>query len=374
MTLSSNFLIAHLTSVHSRYDARIFVKECSSLAKKYQVNLIVADGEGDENINSVKILDVGKSQGRLNRILKARKAILEKAKILDADVYHLHDPELIPIGLKLKKLGKKVIFDAHEDFPKQILTKPYLPFSLRKVLSFFAAFGEHILCRKFDGIVGATPFIANKFLKINHNVVNINNYPKIEELQSIERPQSQRVQGQVCYIGGISLERGINEVVQALTKTKNNVNLKLAGKFHSEELAKDIKQEEGWGKTEFLGFVGRKEIRKLLSTTQIGLVTLHPTVSYLDSLPVKLFEYMCAGIPVIASDFPLWREIVLKNNCGLCVDPQDPKAIAEAIDYLIDHPKEAEQMGKNGFKAIQAEFNWLNEESKLLKFYEGIIG
>ncbi|MGL3044485.1 glycosyltransferase family 4 protein [Acinetobacter pecorum] len=368
------FKIVHLTSVHQRYDARICYKESLSLSHKYIVSLVVADGKGDEKIDNLSIIDIGKFSGRKNRVLKGSHLLFLKALELDAHIYHIHDPELIFMGLNLKKEGKKVIFDAHEDFPKQILTKPYLPFSLRKVISFFAAFGERILCRKFDGIVGATPFIANKFLKINHNVVNINNYPKIEELQSIERPQSQRVQGQVCYIGGISLERGIKEVVQALTKTKNNVNLKLAGKFHSEELEKDIKQEEGWGKTEFLGFVGRKEIRKLLSTTQIGLVTLHPTVSYLDSLPVKLFEYMCAGIPVIASDFPLWREIVLKHNCGLCVDPQDPTAIAEAIDYLIDHPKEAEQMGKNGFKAIQAEFNWLNEESKLLKFYEGIIG
>lgn len=372
MTLSSNFLIAHLTSVHSRYDARIFVKECSSLAKKYQVSLIVADGEGDENINSVNILDVGKSQGRLNRILKARKAIFEKAKILDADIYHLHDPELIPIGLKLKKHGKKVIFDAHEDFPKQILTKHYLPVPVRKIISTCAEIGERILCRKFDGIVGATPFISHKFSKINHNVVNINNYPKIEELQIIDMPQ--HVSGQVCYIGGISVERGIKEVVTALTLTRNNVSLALAGKFHSAQLEQDIQNEIGWKKTNFIGFVGRKEIQELLSTTQIGLVTLYPTVSYLDSLPVKLFEYMCAGIPVIASEFPLWSEIVLKHNCGLCVDPQNPNEIAQAIDYLIDNPEIAAEMGRNGLKAVQAKFNWANEEVKLLKFYESMIG
>lgn len=364
--------VVHLTSVHQRYDARICLKECMSLSENYLTFLVVADGKGDEILKQLNILDVGKFHGRKSRILDGSKAILKKALELNADLYHLHDPELIPIGLKLKKYGKKVIFDAHEDFPKQILTKHYLPVPVRKIISTCAEIGERILCRKFDGIVGATPFITDKFLKINHNVVNINNYPKIEELQSIDNPQ--RISGQVCYIGGISIERGIIEIIQALTKTKNNVNLVLAGKFHSDQLEKDIQQDEGWRKTDFIGFVGRKEIQKLLSTTQIGLVTLYPTISYLDSLPVKLFEYMCAGIPVIASDFPLWREIVLKHNCGLCVDPQKPEEIAKAIDYLIDNPQIAEEMGRNGFKAVQTEFNWANEEAKLLKFYESMIG
>lgn len=365
--------VVHLTSVHHRYDARIFLKMCTSLTlNNYHVSLIVADSLGDEIKNNIHIYDVKKLSGRFKRVLKTSKNIFKKAINLNADVYHLHDPELIPVGLKLKKYGKKVIFDAHEDFPKQILTKHYLPLPVRKIISICAEIGEQVLCRKFDGIVGATPFIADKFLKINKNVININNYPKIEELQSINDPK--RVNGKICYIGGISIERGIKEVVEALTKTKNNVNLLLAGKFHSEKLEKDIKIEEGWQKTNFIGFVGRKEIQTLLSTTQIGLVTLHPTISYLDSLPVKMFEYMCAGMPVIASDFPLWREIVLKYNCGLCVDPQDSKAIAEALDYLIDNPQIAEEMGRNGFKAVQTEFNWANEEAKLLKFYESMIG
>ena len=365
-------IICHLTTVHARYDARIFLKQCLSLSKKYSVFLLVADGKGDEKLENVQILDIGCFLGRKNRILKAPKAILDQALKTKADIYHIHDPELIPIGLKLQKSGRKVIFDAHEDFPKQILTKHYIPPFIRKFISKFAEIGEKKFCSNFSGIVGATPFIANKFSTINSNVVNVNNYPKIDELQRIENPG--QITNQVCYIGGISVERGIKEVVEALTLTKNNISLALAGKFHSAQLEQDMSSEPGWGKTNFLGFLNREEVKQLLSTTQIGMVTLYPTVSYLDSLPVKLFEYMCAGIPVIASDFPLWREIVLKHNCGLCVDPQSPAEIAKAIDYLIDHPEIAQQMGRNGFKAVQTEFNWTNEEAKLLKFYENMIG
>lgn len=364
--------VVHLTSVHQRYDARICLKECLSLSKDYKVYLIVADGKGDELKERLTILDVGEFKGRKQRVLGASKAILEKAISLKANVYHLHDPELIFIGLRLQKLGKKVIFDAHEDFPKQILTKPYIPLFLRKFISFFASIFEKRLCSNFDGIVGATPFIAEKFTRINKNVVNINNFPKIEELQVVN--SHNREIGQICYIGGISVERGIVEIINALLLTKKKTSLVLAGKFHSQQLELDIKNMKGWDKVNFVGFVDRDGIRNILSNVQIGLVTLHPTISYLDSLPVKLFEYMCAGIPVIASDFPLWKEIVIKYNCGICVNPEDSNEIAKAIDYLMDNPHVANEMGKNGLRAVQTEFNWANEEKKLFDFYEKVLG
>lgn len=371
--MSMSVKICHLTSVHSRYDTRIFLKECASLANNgFSVSLIVADGKKHEQKNNVAIYDIGASKDRLDRMRNVTSRVFKKAVELDAEIYHLHDPELIPIGLKLKKLGKKVIFDAHEDLPNQILSKHYISPLIRKPLSTIVRILESQTCSRLDAVVAATPFIRDKFIKINKNTVDINNYPKLQEFNNL--PKDNKQEGQVCYIGGIADVRGIVEIVQAMELTNNKSSLKVAGSFIDKSLEPKVKAMTGWEKTDYLGFVGREEIKETLSESIVGLVTLHPTLSYIDSLPVKMFEYMSAGIPVIASDFPLWRSIIDAAQCGICVDPLEPQEIADAIDYLVDNPDIATNMGENGRIAVMEKYNWAIEEKKLFKLYDDLLG
>ncbi len=363
---------AHLTSAHPRYDTRIFLKQCRSLAANgYAVSLVVADGRGDEEKNGVRILDAGYSPGRFNRIFESTQRVLRRATELNADIYHLHDPELIPIGLRLKKLGKRVIFDAHEDFPKQLLGKPYLgPVRLRMLAAAFSRF-ERYACRRFDGIVAATPTIGRKFKAINPQTVVINNFPLPGELNG-GVPWGSK-QTEVCYVGVISAMRGIREIVAAMGAVQSSVRLTLAGEFFEAEVEAEVRALPGWNRTRALGLVDRERVRDLMGQSIAGLVTFHPLPNHIDAQPSKMFEYMSAGIPIIASNFSLWREIVEGNDCGLCVDPLDSTAIAAAIDDLATNRHKAQRMGDNGRKAVMSQYNWPMEEDKLLSFYSLLL-
>lgn len=365
--------VTHLTSVHPRYDTRIFLKMCSSLSKNqnYDVSLIVADGIGDENINNVKIFDVGKELGgRISRMTKTVKKVFEKGKNLDSDIYHLHDPELIPIGLRLKKLGKKVIFDAHEDLPKQILGKPYLNKISRKILATCFEIFEKYTCNRFDYIITATPSISLKFIKINNNTCNINNYPMLDELHNSSNWDQKA--NEIAYVGSIAKIRGIEEVVKSLAYT-HDIRLNLIGDFSEKFTENKIKSLKAWDRVNELGFLNRKEVNNVLAKSCIGIVTFHPVPNHIDAQPNKMFEYMSAGIPIVTSNFKLWELIVLGNQCGLCVNPLDPEAIGMAIQYLVDNPSIAEKMGKNGRYAIEQKYNWKIEEVKLFQLYTKLL-
>jgi glycosyltransferase involved in cell wall biosynthesis len=367
-------MIVHLTSVHSRCDIRIFIKICSSLSKNgYDVAMVVADGKGDESKNGVEIINIGAKSGwRLSRMTKTVRRIFKKAKDLDAEVYHMHDPELIPIGLKLKRLGKKVIFDSHEDVPKQFLGKAYLgPVSLRGVLAGALSLFERYACRHFDGIITATPFIRDKFLAINPRTLDVNNFPLIGELDAAVHWVDKR--DEVCYVGGISAIRGIREIVRAFELLQTDACLNLAGSFSEASVEAEVKAYSGWMRVNEHGLLDRAGVRNVLGRSVAGLVTFHPLPNHIDAQPNKMFEYMSSGVPVIASNFPLWREIIEGNDCGLCVDPLDPKAIAGAIDQLVKNPDFARRMGENGRQAVLNKYNWSIEERKLLDFYANII-
>ena len=362
--------ICHISTVHPRYDVRIFLKECVSLSKSFkEVHLIIADGLGDEKKNNVQIHDIGKPKSRKDRFLNFNKLALSKAKELQAEIYHLHDPELLRIALKLKKIGAKVIYDSHEDLPRQILNKTYIPKYLRKLISRIIENYENKISKKINGIAAATPHIRDRFLKINKNTVDINNFPIIEDIKFNSDWENRELA--IGYIGGIFKTRGIFETLDAINNT--DIKLHLAGNFSHSQLETECKSHPAWKQVEFHGYLDRNGVNELLKKVRLGMVILEATPSYIVSLPIKMFEYMAAGLPVVASNFPLWKSIIEENNCGICVDQTNPEEIRNKLLALISNDDKLIEMGKNGRKAVETVYNWQTQEEKLFNFYRNIL-
>ncbi|MEM4330379.1 MAG: glycosyltransferase family 4 protein [Candidatus Bilamarchaeaceae archaeon] len=363
--------VCHISTVHPLYDTRIFYKECTSLANAgYNVSLVIQHIRS-EIINGIQVVPLPKPKNRLERLTKTSIHALALSCTTYADIYHFHDPEIFFIGLIFKLLGKKVIYDAHEDTPKQILSKQYIPKFFRPMVSKLAQFLENFSAKKFDAIVCSTPTIRDRFLKLGCNAIDVANYPLLSEFKSINPDWSKKDRA-VCYVGNIVKIRGIFEIVEAISLTKG-VKLFLAGNFVEKKEFETIKKRKGWENVEYLGFIDRYHLASVFSKSIAGLVILHPTLNYIDALPVKMFEYMAAGLPVIASNFSLWREIVEGNKCGICVNPLNPKEIAEAIMYLINNTDVAKEMGENGRNVVFEKYNWEIESNKLIELYNSLF-
>ena len=360
--------VCHITSAHKFDDIRIFQKECKSLSKDFEVHYVVpnSDSQVIENvqIHGVKSI-VG---GRTQRFVKTVQAVYTEAKKIEADIYHLHDPELLLIAMKLKRnTGAKVIFDSHEDVPKQIMDKYWIPKIFRQIISKTYENFESRICKKLDAVISVTPIICNRFSAINSEVELIANFPDLNELNVESISATNKDPRAICYVGALFPSRGIKELILALESC--NACLHLAGTFMNDEFEREVKSLKGWDKVKFYGQIDRNGIKNIFEKSNLGIVTLHPTLSYMEAYPIKMFEYMAAGISFIASDFPLWRNIVTSHNCGELVDPLDVSALASIINRMLDENEKTIQQGINGKQAIEAEFNWEHEEQKLIQLY-----
>jgi glycosyltransferase involved in cell wall biosynthesis len=364
--------ICHLSTVHRRDDVRVFTKECVSLAARYhQVTLIVFDGLGDELRTGVQIHDLGAPPAnRLKRMLYGPIVALQNAALQNATVVHFHDPELLPLACWLRMRGKKVIYDAHEDAGAQIKSKHYIPKFLRPLVAGCVDLMQEYVVRKLDAVVAATPYIGQRLAKVNRATVVVCNYPVVSaEMQSSQRVRELQT---LCYVGAITRERSFIELLHALNLC-TDVKIVVCGPFESELFEGELRSHSGWKHVDYRGCVNRQEVQAIMATSRAGVVLFHPGPNHLNAQPNKLFEYMSASLPVIASDFPLWRNIIAANGCGLLVNPLNPSEIANAIRYIHDNPESAARMGANGQKAVLDSYNWISEEKKLFALYDHLL-
>jgi glycosyltransferase involved in cell wall biosynthesis len=353
--------IVHLTTLHAPLDVRIFVKEARTAAAAGHDVHLVAPGAGGEQ-DGVRLHDLGASgEPGLGRLAARLRAAWRATCRLRGDVYHLHEPELIPLAVLLRATGARVVYDAHEETPLEVRAlHPGRP-ALGRALSLGWRSAELVLGAAADGVVAATPSIAERFP--GRKTVVVRNFPTAEEAaRFVGGPHAERPPN-VVYLGGLTTVRGAHEMAAAIERVREPARLVLAGPV---DAGLDLAGE----RVDLLGRLSREGVAEVLREARVGLLVLHPVEAHLRSLPIKLFEYLAAGIPVVASDFDFWRGLV--GEAGVLVDPQDVEAIAAAIDGLLADPEAAEAMGVRGREAVAKRFGWTGEGERLLSLYERV--
>lgn len=366
-----------MTSAHPRYDPRILEKECTSLARAgFQVNLVVNDKKADETVNGVNIISTGMVfPGRKARMTKGAKAVYKKALELDADIYHFHDPELLPYGLKLAKAGKHVVYDSHEDCCKQISIKTYIPGIIRKPVAKWFLNYETKVARKVDAVIfpaqnpdGTTIFTG----RAKRDIV-IGNLPILGSDRDVD-VRANLPQKTICQVGALTAARGITEMVIAGYRTGSRVIL--AGPI-SDPYMETLKQMPEYSCVDYRGVVKHGEVKNILKESAIGFSVLHNVGQYRDltNLPTKVYEYGSFGLPIIGSVVPpSLKDFLETNHCGIAVDAENVDEIVNAINYIYNNADEAVTMGQNAKKAVERDYNWETDAKKLIELYNEILG
>lgn len=369
--------ICHVTSVHNSHDNRILKKECISLAKRKDFKVFLIAKGKSEIYNGVHIVGIKeKSASRIKRISFVVKEIYKKCIEIDADIYHLHDPELLLLISKLKKKGKKVIFDSHEMYYEQIKIKPYIPAILRNCIAYLYRIFENRSCDKLDAVIfpcavgGKHPF-SDRVKKCEF----INNYPLLSEFNKVDINEQYKEKKEfiVCCVGSLTRERGILNLVKACNML--NIKLILGGEITPLNFKKELMSlKEFENIVDYRGVCDRDEVFEIYKSASVGASTILEVGQYskIENFPTKVYEFMLFGLPFIISNFDYSKRIINEFDCGICVDPNDIEDIANKINIMRKDYKRAYSMGVNGRRAVEKYFNWEMEELKLYRLYDNL--
>ncbi len=374
--------IVILTSAHEPYDVRIYHKEIQSLLSKYSNITLVAPYVEDKLENfgqDIRLKTFPGRNAKLFSYVKPLKNIYHIMKSMRPDVIHCHEPDSLLLGYFLiwrhfKRC--KLIYDCHEYYPESFGER--FPHYLKKIIKWSVLYFEKHLSKKSHLIITVNDILVDKFKKYHDNVIKLPNYPRKESL-SLSKSQDRNFE--FIYVGIISRARGIFKMIQASELLANkgySFKILCIGRFQPVSLKQEIESMLKEKKLEryflFTDEIKPLEVPKYFSDARVGLLLLQPNIHrYTISEPIKLFEYLGNGLPVIASDYPMLGSIVQKYECGVLVDPTDENEIMASMEQSLLYPDQFQEKGRKGRQAVLKYFNWNLYEKLLLRKYEELL-
>jgi glycosyltransferase involved in cell wall biosynthesis len=299
--------------------------------------------------------------------------VWKAARRTRADVYHLHDPELLPFGLLSHLLGTGVIYDVHEDYRT---SQDWLPCSIQPTVGWLLRRFEQFCARRFDAVVFAGNDIARGLDGSDRRKFVVRNYPSRFEFECEPSFHSDRFgSGLVVAFGGLTPLRCASEIVRALALLPKDLPVKLVmgGDVESESYVRELEANPGWTRVDYHGRVAKPELLGFLRQAAVSLVLYSRHPNHYAVRSNRFFESLAAGVPVIASRFGEWEQAVEGAGCGLVVDPERPEAIAEALAFLLRNPQQAAKMGHRGRELFLQQLNWESEKDTLLAAYDSVL-
>lgn len=360
-----------LAPVHRAWGNRV-VRECVSLAEAgYRVRALMRC-EQVHVAEGVTFLPAPAYRNRLQRFLNLPR-VLCMALAERADIYHLHNPDMIPLALVLKLLGKTVIYDTHEDYSQRLLLRGWLPKPLRRPLGYMLSLAERGLSYWVDATLVTQERQLQHFSK---RCRLLRNAPVLSEtLMARVRVQAEALARgawpyRLIYVGGLSRARGLFNTLDALQAVNERglaTRLWLLGP-ELEPCLGEAMRHPAWEHVDYLGLQPHETVLAHMMRADVGLVVLADEGDHAAARPTKLFEYMACGLPFVASDFPLWREFV-GDRGGIWVRADDPAGLLEALCALLDDEVWRRELAAQGGEFV-ANFNWDEEKQSLLLLYE----
>jgi len=366
--------VCHVISGYYRNDPRIFQRQCKSLKEVgFSVCILTNDNQPEEDLEGIPIYSTKNYWSNRSRILLfARKQFFKRAIEINADIYQMHSPELLSLGIALKRAGKIVVYDAHEDLPKHIIEKDWLPRFTRKPLSFLVEKYMNYILRSYHAIISPHSHVVDNLMKINSKTTLITNFAKVLPIKEISLKEYTQRNQIICYSGTVYLHSNQIPILDSL-KELPDITYNIAG-YCTPSYLEVLSNHEAYNQLNYIGRINWTDLNEFYNKARIGVVVIDYKMNLGGKRGThavnKIFEYMEAALPIICSDYDLWQEIIDEYECGICVEPGNVKQMTEAIVFLINNPEEAYIMGQNGRKAVHNKYNWNTQHEVYVKLFE----
>lgn len=364
----------HLTTVHMPTDTRIFDKEAKSLVEAgFDIGIVAHDApEGTQD--GVTFLSLGTADNRIDR-WKNIQNVARLAKRAEADIYHIHDPELLPVGVYLSRtIDSSVIYDVHEDFSHQVTDRDWIPWWAGYPLATIVPLIERTAARELDAVVTVSEWWGEPFEGVADTIEIIHNFPRTDTIRSVSGDINTAADCTLCYVGGLSDVRGIHQMLRLVEYLDNNevdVELFIIGPWRPDSDPKSAKQFVNTHSLDdlvtFTGYLQYEQMFRYLKSADVGLALLD-TTHYKGGIPTKFFEYLYAGLPIITTPVDAVSQFI-PPEYRYVVPEQDTAGAAEAVRRAVAKEYDEAEMRQ----VVEEKYNWKSESEKLVQLYEKLL-